>query len=69
MSKIIIHNQTKLKDLEALEYLGQVYYELEKMPTLSYCEFKDNTRVQIYHQKTCDTFYIYKLNEEAENNE
>ena len=67
MGKIIIHNETKLKDLQALQYLGQVYDVLEKMLTLSYCEFKDNTRVQIYHQKTCDTFYIYKLNEEVEN--
>lgn len=63
MSKLIIHNQTKLNDLEALKYLGQVFYKLENMPTLSYCVFEDNTRVQIYHQKTCNTFYIYRLNE------
>lgn len=61
MSKIIIHNETELDDLEAIEYLHQVFCELKKMPTLSYCEFIDKTRVQIYHQKTCDTFYIYKL--------
>lgn len=59
MSKIIIHNETSLSDKEALEYLYQVYNELEKMTTLSYFEFEDKTRVQIYHQKTCNTFYIY----------
>ena len=61
MGKIIIHNETKLKDLEALQYLEKAFNGLENMPTLSYCEFKDNTRVQIYHQKTCKTFYIYRL--------
>ena len=59
MSKIIIHNETSLDDKEAIEYLYQVYNELKKMTSLSYCEFEDKTRVQIYHQKTCDTFYIY----------
>lgn len=61
MSKIIIHNETSLSDKEAIEYLWQIYGELEKMTSLSYFEFEDKTRVQIYHQKTCNTFYIYKV--------
>ena len=59
MSKIIIHNKTNLDDVEALNYLGQVYYKLSKMPSLSYCEFTDGIKVQFYQQKTCKTFYIY----------
>lgn len=66
MSKIIIHNETNIDDLEALEYLHQVFNELKEMPTLSFSEFVDGTRVQVYHQKTCNTFYIYKMEEENE---
>jgi hypothetical protein len=59
MSKIIIHNKTKLKDIEALEYLYQVYDKLSKMPDMSFCEFEDGIKVQFYQQKTCKTFYVY----------
>ena len=59
MSKTIIHNETELEDIEALKYLGQVYYKLSKMPDMSYCEFEDGIRVQVYQKKTCKTFYIY----------
>lgn len=59
MSKLIIHNETNLPDNEALEYLYKTIKELIEMPDMSYCEFTDNIRVQIYYQKTCKTFYIY----------
>lgn len=60
MSKIIIHNELD-DELEAMVYIEISMKELKKMNNLSYIVFKDNTRVQIYHQKTCDTYYVYRV--------
>lgn len=61
MSKLIIHNETEMADLKALEYIYQVIEWLKEAPTLSFCEFNDNIGVQVYHQKTCDTYYVYNV--------
>lgn len=62
MSKIIIHNNLE-DETDAMIYIIKTMEELKKMDSLSYIEFKDKTRVQIYHQKTCDTYYVYRLGE------
>ena len=59
MSKIIIHNETEKDDRLALEYVVEAINRLIKMPDMSYCQFEDKTKVQVYHQKTCRTFYVY----------
>lgn len=65
MSKIIIHNKEKINDMECLVRVEAILNKLkEEKRQLQYgqtifYEFRDNTKVQVYQQKTCKTFYIY----------
>ena len=65
MSKIIIHNEEKINDMECLVRVKAILNKLkEEKRQLQYgqtifYEFGDKIKVQVYQQKTCKTFYIY----------
>lgn len=62
-SKIIVHNESNISDTQALDYVINCY---DKMDQFSYCEFTSGIRVQLYHMKTCKTFYVYGEENNAE---
>lgn len=55
-SKIIIHNETDLKDSIVLAYVEKA---IDKVPEYEYFEFNTGYKIQGFKRKTGKTIYFY----------